>query len=67
MTMGLVLASCSTESLPELDRTHSAFLSNIEGKVSPLQWWRTAVPLHINVTTEAPAKLWLMSGEDKGD
>ena len=67
MTMGLVLASCSTESLPELDRTHSAFLSNIEGKVSPLQWWHTAVPLHINVTTEAPAKLWLMSGEDKGD
>lgn len=66
LTMGLALMSCSTESLPELDRTKADFLNHIDGAVSPLQWWRTAVPLQVNVTTDATAQLWLMSGKDTG-
>lgn len=66
LAMSWALVSCSTDSLPELNRTKADFLNKIDGKVSPLQWWRTAVPLQVNITTEAPAKLWLLSGEDTG-
>lgn len=60
------LSSCSTEALTEVERTQNAFLGALGGEVSPMQWWRTAVTLKVNVKTEAPVKLWLMSDEDKG-
>lgn len=62
----VALTSCSTEALSEYERTQNAFLGNLKGDVSPMQMWRTAVTLRVNVSTKAPAKLWLMSGDDKG-
>lgn len=60
------LSSCSTESLTQMERTQASFLQSLNGEVSPMQWWRTAVTLKVNVTTNAPVKMWLMSDEDKG-
>ena len=37
------MASCSTESLSELDRTQYAFIDQINGKIATTQMWRTAV------------------------
>ena len=70
-TMMLVLAacaftSCSTESMSEYERTKAWFLDAINGDVGSMQTWRTAVTIQANVTADAPAKLWLMSGDDKG-
>ena len=62
----LALTSCSSDSYTELERTKDAFLKQLGGDISQLQWWRTAVTLNVKVKTEAPTKLWLMSGKDKG-
>ena len=44
------IASCDDEAYQtEYARTKAAFLEAIEGKISALQWWRTAVTLHVNV------------------
>lgn len=61
------MTSCSTESLSEYDRNHAKFMEQLSGEISPMQMWRTAIDLKINVTTNAPVKMWLMSGEDKGN
>lgn len=63
----VAMTSCSTEALSEYDRNQSKFMGLLNGEISPMQMWRTAVDLKINVTTQAPVKLWLMSGEDKGN
>ena len=60
------LASCSDDAMSEFERTETAFTDQIGGEISPLQWWRTAVKLNVTVTTDAPAHLWLMQGNDKG-
>lgn len=62
----LGLASCATDSQYESERTQANFANTLGGAVSPQQWWKTAVTLNVNLTTEAPVKLWLMSGSDKG-
>lgn len=62
----LTLTSCSSDSYTELERTKATFLEQLGGKISSMQWWRTAIVLNVNVETEAPTKLWLMSGNDKG-
>ena len=61
-----MLSSCSTDSISEYERTQSVFLTQLGGLISEMQWWRTAVTLNVDVSTEAPAQLWLMSDEDKG-
>ena len=62
----VALSSCSTEALSEYERTQNEFLGSLNGEISPMQMWRTAVTLRVNVTTKDPARLWLMSGNDKG-
>ena len=52
--------SCSTEEATEYERTYSEFIDSLGGNVSAQQWWRTAVKLTINVTTDEPVKLWLL-------
>lgn len=65
-TVLCMLISCSTDTLSEYERTQSAFFNKLGGSISEMQWWRTAVTLNVDVTTEAPTQLWLMSGNDKG-
>ncbi len=60
------MASCSTESLSELDRTQYAFIDQINGKIATTQMWRTAVTLRVDVAADDSVKLWLMSGKDTG-
>ena len=62
----VLTTSCSTESLSEYERTKSAFIDNINGKLNPTQMWRTAVTLNMNVSADAPVKMWLMSGKESG-
>lgn len=62
----LALASCSSDSYTEWERTKDAFLEQLGGSISRLQWWRTAVVLNVHVKTEAATQLWLMSDNDKG-
>lgn len=66
-TIALIcLGSCSNDSISEYERTQSDFANKLGGNISPSQWWRTAVTLKVNLTTDAPTKMWLMSGEDQG-
>lgn len=62
----VALTSCSTEALSEYERTQNAFLENLNGKVSPMQMWRTAVKLNVQVTAPAPVKVWLVSDPNEG-
>lgn len=64
--LSLILIACSTEAQTEYDRVNNDFNKHLDGTVSLLQWWRTAVTLNVNVNTPAPVKLWLMSGNDNG-
>lgn len=62
----VTLMACSTEAMSELDRTKADFTKDLDGNISSMQWWHTAVKLNINLTTEKPTQLWLMSDKDKG-
>lgn len=67
LTFALVILSCSEENgYSEYERTEVTFLENIGGAISPSQWWKTSVTLKINVLTEAPVRLLLMSHNGKG-
>lgn len=66
VTVATGVTSCSGEALTEAERNNAAFQKALGGEVSPMQWWRTAVTIKVNVETNAPVKLWLMSDEDKG-
>ena len=59
----LLSYSCSTEEATEYERTNAEFLDSLGGDISSMQWWRTAVTLKINVTTDAPVTLMLLSAQ----
>lgn len=59
----LLSYSCSTEEATEYERTNAGFFNGLGEDVSSMQWWRTAVTLRINVTTDAPVTLMLLSAE----
>ncbi len=61
-----VMTSCSNESMSEYERTKAWFTDAINGDIDNTQTWRTAVTVKVNVSADAPVKLWLMSGNDKG-
>lgn len=61
-----LLASCSSDSLSEYERTCTSFFDHLGGKPGIKQWWRTAVDLKVNVTADDSTQLWLLSGEDSG-
>lgn len=61
----LLLSGCSKEEASEYERTSASFVDDIGGDISSQQWWRTAVSIKINVTTNNPVKLWLFSNEEE--
>lgn len=61
----LLLSSCSSEEATEKERITASFLSELGVDISSQQWWRTAVMLKINVKTNDPVKLWLLSAQDE--
>ena len=61
----MLLSACSTDEASEYERTNAEFLDSLGGDgISPMHWWRTAVWLKINVTTDEPVKLWLLSSQN---
>lgn len=52
---------CSTEEATEYERTNAVFLDSLGGDISNMQWWRTTVTIQIDVTTDAPITLMLIS------
>ena len=60
----ILLCSCSSEEISERERTTAEFLDSLGGEVSPLQWWRTAVSLKINVTTNEAVQIRLFSSQE---
>lgn len=60
----ILLVGCNTQEATERERTNAVFLDSLNGNISPLQWWETAVTLKIEVTTEKPIKMWLLSSEE---
>lgn len=56
-----LLLGCSKEEATEEQRVNAQFLQTLGGNVSTQQWWRTAVKLTVNVTTDDQVKLWLLS------
>lgn len=57
----LLMTACSTEEASEHERTSAKFSNDLGGDLSATQWWRTTVTLKVNVTTDAPVKLLLVS------
>lgn len=66
LTMMLVAASCSSDGFSEYERVKAEFLSELNGEISLGQMWRTAVRLNVQVQSDAPTNLWLMSAEEDG-
>lgn len=58
-----LIIGCSTEEASEYERTNAEFVDSIGGDISSTQWWRTAVKLRINVTTDETVKLMLLSSQ----
>ena len=64
LIIGIILfGSCSLEETSEQERVYTEFLDSLGCEISPQQWWRTAVTLNINVTTDAPVKMKLMASQ----
>ncbi len=59
-----IFFSCSKEEASELERTTAAFADSLGTDISALQWWKTTVNLEIDIVTDKPVKLWLLSTED---
>lgn len=63
----ILLASCSSEeAYTEYERTTASFYDNVGGNISPAQWWKTSVTVKVDIKTEQPVQIWVMSGDDKG-
>lgn len=60
----MLLTACSSEEATQQERVHAEFLDSLGGNVSPQQWWRTSVTLKINVTTDEPVRLWLLTTQN---
>ncbi len=56
----LLFSSCDSEEASEYERTNAEFVDSLGGNISTQQWWRTAVKLVVNVSTDKPVKMWLM-------
>ena len=61
----LWLTGCGSEEATEHERTTAKFTDSLGVDISSLQWWRTSVSLIINVTTDKPVKLLLISSGDE--
>ena len=61
----VLLISCNTEEATEYERTNAAFVDSLGDDISPLQWWQTAVTLKVDVVTDAPVELWLISSDNE--
>lgn len=58
----LVLTACkSDEAFSDYQRTEADFRNKLNGEVSPLQTWRTAVELKVQLTASLPTHIWLMA------
>ena len=60
----ILLSSCGSEEATELERTSARFSDSLDVEISSQQWWRTSVNLIINVTTDQPIKLMLLSSSE---
>lgn len=61
----LLTTSCAKEDgYSELERTQAYFLDKLNGAVSPSQWWKTSVTLHVDVRTWASTNILLMSEDE---
>lgn len=58
-----LMFACSVEEASEYKRTRAEFLDSLGGDISSTQWWRTAVALNIDVTTDDHVKLLLFSSQ----
>lgn len=59
----LFITACSSEEATHYERTTAEFLDSLDADISAQQWWRTAVTLRVNVVTDAPVKLMLVSSK----
>ena len=59
----LALSGCTSDETSHYDRTRAEFSDSFGGEISETQWWKTAVKLEVNVTTDIPVKLLLLSSE----
>ena len=57
----ILLGSCSSEETSVQERVYAEFLDSLGCEISPQQWWRTAVSLKINVKTDDPVQMRLLS------
>ena len=57
----LLLCGCNTEEVSEHERTNAEFMDSLGSEVSAMQWWRTAVSLKVNVTTDSPVQIRLLA------
>jgi hypothetical protein len=55
------LWGCDAQEASEHERTTVQFKDSLGGEISPLQWWETAVTIQVNIVTDKPLKLWLLS------
>lgn len=58
-----LLCGCNTEEATQYERTNAMFIDSLGGNISVEQWWRTAVTLKVNVTTDEPMKVWLTASQ----
>ena len=67
ISIATLLCACSSEEATERERTYSVFIDSVGGNISAQQWWRTAVRLNVNVTTDEPVTLWLICSQNNMD
>ena len=59
-----LFCACNKEEATQYERTSALFVDSLGGNISTGHWWRTSVTLNINVTTDEPVRMWLLSVQE---
>ena len=65
LAFAVLLTGCTPDdAVTEYEHTESYFVEELGCQIGVTQWWETSVKLQVNVVTDAPAKIWLLSDQE---
>ena len=67
LAFAFLLTGCTPDdAMSEYEHTEAYFSEGLGCQIGTAQWWETTVKLQVEVVTDAPAKIWLLSNQENG-
>lgn len=63
LAFAAIATGCSDDAMTERERTEARFEEELGCKIGIMQWWETSVKIQVEVETEAPVTIWLLSSQ----